>query len=552
MPTIPSTKPEIESATDVNWSTAVERERLIASLSKTDRVRRADVDAVARCLSLSRAMVYRLLARYRQAPRTSSLLADAPGRKHGSFALDDRVEAVVARSIKTFFLSRERPSVTALHRVICAECRKLELKAPSYTAVRARTRATDLKELVQHRVGSKAARDRFRPVSGKGLRPTRPLELFQIDHTLVDVIVVDEIDRRPIGRPWLTLVIDVATRMIAGYYLSFDHPSSTSVALALSRAVLPKETYLRNLGVIAEWPVSGLPEVVHLDNAKEFHARALERGCQEHGIRLEYRPPLRPHFGGHIERLIGSMMKAMRLLPGTTFTSAKERGEYDSEGNAVMTIRELEQWFAMQVTGAYHVGFHRGLGARPVDAWMHALDSTHASHPADPERFYIDFLPFERRLIRRDGIQMFRIHYWDNALSVLTGRSEQKFLIRYDPRDLSKVFVKGAGDDNGYLAVSYRDLKHPPVTLMEQRIALRELAKEKQRPITEDTIFSTIAGQRALVQRARHKTLTARRKAQQGPRSSLRSIPAIRTQPVADDTALSDEPVEPYAVELWE
>jgi putative transposase len=292
--------------------------------------------------------------------------------------------------------------------------------------------------------------------------------------------------------------------------------------------------------------------VVHLDNAKEFHARALERGCQEHGIRLEYRPPLRPHFGGHIERLIGSMMKAMRLLPGTTFTSAKERGEYDSEGNAVMTIRELEQWFAMQVTGAYHVGFHRGLGARPVDAWMQALDSTHASHPADPERFYIDFLPFERRLIRRDGIQMFRIHYWDNALSVLTGRSEQKFLIRYDPRDLSKVFVKGAGDDNGYLAVSYRDLKHPPVTLMEQRIALRELAKEKQRPITEDTIFSTIAGQRALVQRARHKTLTARRKAQQGPRSSLRSIPAIRTQPVADDTALSDEPVEPYAVELWE
>jgi putative transposase len=67
------------------------------------------------------------------------------------------------------------------------------------------------------------------------------LELFQIDHTPVDVIVVDEIDRHPIGRPWPTLVIDVATRMIADYYLSFDHSSSTSVALALSHAVLPKE-----------------------------------------------------------------------------------------------------------------------------------------------------------------------------------------------------------------------------------------------------------------------------------------------------------------------
>lgn len=90
--------------------------------------------------------------------------------------------------------------------------------------------------------------------------------------------------------------------------------------------MLPKEKYLGHLGVVAEWPVSGLPAVVHLDNAEEFHARALERGCQEHGIRLEYRPPLQPHFGGHIERLIGSLMKAIHLLPGTTFSFSERAG----------------------------------------------------------------------------------------------------------------------------------------------------------------------------------------------------------------------------------
>lgn len=146
----------------------------------------------------------------------------------------------------------------------------------------------------------------------------------------------------------------------------------------------------------------------------------------------------------------------------------KERGEYDSEGKAVMTLGELEMWLALQVTGAYHDAFHRGLGVRPIDAWQRRLDSTRVRHPADPERFYIDFLPFERRLIRRDGIQLFRIHYWDSALSVLAGRSDQKLLIRYDPRDLSKVYVKDAGSD-GYLAVPYRDLSHPPIILMEQR-----------------------------------------------------------------------------------
>jgi hypothetical protein len=35
-------------------------------------------------------------------------------------------------------------------------------------------------------------------------------------------------------------------------------------------------------------------------------------------------------------------MNAMHLLPGTTFSSAKHRAEYNSEGKAAMTIGELE------------------------------------------------------------------------------------------------------------------------------------------------------------------------------------------------------------------
>jgi hypothetical protein len=35
-------------------------------------------------------------------------------------------------------------------------------------------------------------------------------------------------------------------------------------------------------------------------------------------------------FGGHIERLIGTQMGKLHLLPGTTFSSPPERGDYDS------------------------------------------------------------------------------------------------------------------------------------------------------------------------------------------------------------------------------
>jgi putative transposase len=85
------------------------------------------------------------------------------------------------------------------------QCNISGLTSPSYNTIRARVNAVDLKDLILHRVGPKAARDRFRPVSASSLRPERPLDLFQIDHTWMDIIVVDEVERakRTPARLWL-------------------------------------------------------------------------------------------------------------------------------------------------------------------------------------------------------------------------------------------------------------------------------------------------------------------------------------------------------------
>jgi putative transposase len=99
----------------------------------------------------------------------------------------------------------------------------------------------------------------------------------------MDIIVVDEVERKPLGRPWLTVVIDVATRMIAGYYLSFDHPSSSSVALALSRAVLPKDRHLERFNVTANWPSAAclLPSIWTM--RKSFMRALLREGVKNMG-----------------------------------------------------------------------------------------------------------------------------------------------------------------------------------------------------------------------------------------------------------------------------
>lgn len=156
--------------------------------------------------------------------------------------------------------------------------------------------ALDPREALSRRKGARHAQRKLARIVGH-LTEEQPLGLVQVDHTLADVTVVSAIDRQPLERPWLTLAIDVATRMVAGFHLSLEPPSAPSVALALSRTVLPKEAYLRDRGVDLPWPVSGLPQRLHLNNAKEFRSAALRRGTAQYGIEVHYRPPATPHWG---------------------------------------------------------------------------------------------------------------------------------------------------------------------------------------------------------------------------------------------------------------
>jgi hypothetical protein len=143
----------------------------------------------------------------------------------------------------------------------------------------------------------------------------------------VDVIVVDERDRLPIGRPCLSLAIDVATRTVPGFCVSLEPPSTISVALVLTHAVLPKDASLADRKLRIPWPVAGLPEALYLDNASEFHAEPLTRAAQEYGIRLEYRPRLKYEGRRTIdERLIfATILEQVKLVEAARCTARQRR-----------------------------------------------------------------------------------------------------------------------------------------------------------------------------------------------------------------------------------
>lgn len=533
---------------EIAWQKALAREAVIRPLAFLGTLSAADRALACRQLDLRPSRFYQLLGQFRRKPVTSSLLDETRGPEKGRRLLSPEQEAVVTHAIKETYCRPERPTITAVHDHVRLICRQRNLPVPSWKAVKVRIDQTDRQKLTKAREGAPTARQRFSAVVGE-YSAEHAMEIVQIDHTLVDLFVVDAVNRQPLQRPWLTLAIDIASRMVAGFYLSLEHPSSTSVALAIRHMVLPKTPWLAEQNMIGDWPVYGLPTTIHLDNAREFRGRALAWGVAEHGINLIHRPVARPHYGGHIERLIGTMMGAVHFLPGSTSSDIASRGDYDPQKHAVMTFDELERWLALEIVGRYHAEIHRALKVPPRLAWD---DAVHARHerlrlPYDEHRFVLDFLPFEERVIRRDGLHLFGLKYWDDVLSPWTGAPD-KMRVRYDPRDISCVFVDGPNGESW--PVRFADLGRPRITLGEHRQAVAALRARGLQSVDEGLIFETIEAQRQIVENAGRQTRSMRR----GVERQARALAATERHTIGttdDDDESEFLDLSPLSVEEW-
>ena len=456
------------------------------------------------------------------------------------------VEGIIEEHLTRYYLRRERPSLARVVTEIRSACLERRLQPPTRRTVQRRLDAMDAREVMKAREGAKAARQRFAPVTGRN-RSERPLDVVQIDHTPADIILVDSFERKPIGRPWVTLAIDIATRMVTGYHVSFEAPSRLSVALCLTRAVAPKAEFLADLECNAPWPAQGKPVSIHVDNGRDFRSHAFQSACAEWGINLVYRPPGSPHFGGHIERLIGTMMGAVHLLPGTTQSSVAAKGGYDAEANAAMTLREFDLWFALEIC-RYNNSIHSSLNCTPVAKWDALAGEMSGDIPFDMEVFRVSFLPSEQRQVRRDGIHLFDLRYWSDALAGYVGRRGGKVVVRYDPRDLSAVWVEL--DGGRCVEARYRNLEIPPVSLWEYREAMQKARAMGKVGTNELVLAELIRQQRQIEGESRALTKAERRSRERN--SSMKGLAADDRvseglRPV--DTGDTSRPM--FKVERW-
>lgn len=476
------------------------------------------IQEVASQLGVSSRQVYKLIKNYKKSGcNLLGLMIKKRLCGKDRSRLSQDTEVLIKDSLEEFYCNQQRFKASVVIEEIRRRCVVAGIKAPSPMTVRNRIKKIPKQVLVTSREGVQAAQG-FSPIVGASPATDYPLQRVQIDHTKVDLIIVDEIHREPIGRPYLTIAIDLYSRCITGFCLSLEPPNAVSVGLCLLHSVFDKEEWLSRLNIEGIWPIYGKPDLIYVDNAAEFHSEALARGCVFHGIKIEYRPIGTPHYGGVVERIIGTLMQLIHQIPGTTFSNIQEKGDYPSEKRAALTLKELEKWLGIAIVNYYHQKPHSHLSMPPVEQYRLGIVGTEGQkgrgHPPlifDKKAFLVDFLPIERRMLRRQGFVLDHIVYFSHTLTPwIHQRGIQQFTIRRDPRDLSRIYVLDV-KTNSYLEIPYRNLARPSITLWEHRAALNRLRQYGRKSVDENLIFKAIEEMRSLVKTSSDKSKRARR-----------------------------------------
>jgi len=470
---------ELSSVDEADWQTAEERFATIRPLLGDVRRTRESVAIRAQAAKVHTATVYHWLKLYERTGRVSALLPTRHNGGRGKSRLSEEVEAIINDTLENYYLKQQKPSAQKTCLEVIRLCRQARLKPPHPNTIRQRIASLSEELKMKRRRGAKAAREKFEPAAGAFPGADWPLAYVQIDHTMLDII-------------------------------------STP------------------------WPCWGLMGTLHADNAGEFRGQMLKRACAEYGINLEWRPVAKPNYGAHIERLLGTVLKEIHSLPGTTFSGPKEKGAYNSEKEAAMTLSELEEWLAVFITQVYHQRVHSELRTSPIKRYEEGLIGTKdrpgiglPDRVSDEDRLRLDFMPHLERTIQPRGVVVDEIHYFSDVLRRFINaadpddpRYKRKFIFKRDPRDISVLYFYDP-DVKRYYSIPYRDTSRPALSIWELREATGRLKEEGRRDIDENLIFAAYARMRAAEEQAVRETKRARR----GGQRRLRHQHAVKPQP---------------------
>lgn len=423
----------------------------------------------------STSSVYRWHQRYIKA--NLNFLALIPkfyNRGGAGHRIDDAQLEIMERVVQEKYLTLQRKPIREIHYSLIAEIEKANksrasgntIKTPGYDTLRRYIKSLPAYDVDLARYGIEYTRKKYRS-SSVTPRPIYLLERVEIDHTPLDLFVIDEKSLMALGRPYVTWAIDGYSRQILGFYLSFAPPGIEAVFCCLKHMINNKNYVAERYPDIQnEWPVYGVPTELVVDNGLEFHAQELLRATAELQINYKFCPPRTPWFKPMVERSLRSLAEQFaHLMPGTAFARWFDRYGYDPIKEGVVTMDELVHALHIWIIDVYGHRYHRGLKTTPASAWQKGLEVS-SPHPFDTNRLNLVLSQQKHRILGHAGIEMNGLRY----------NSEEMLVLRKQFGDRIRVQVRFNADDLG-LVYAIHPVTHQatpvPCVIPEYAVGLR-------------------------------------------------------------------------------
>jgi len=288
---------------------------------------------------------------------------------HRVFSLPEEVQELIQINVDQLYFTRTPCSKTELtDAIICAISASNESRSP-YHQLPIPSRSTlyriitelDQYETDLHQQGYRLAIKRQK-WSKKCPQPLERFDLVEGDTHELDVETCDQ-KGHLIGRLFLTALIEVRSRMIVGWDLSYNPPCAEKTLRALKHSLLSENLY------------GGLARRYRVDNGGEFVNARLKSTLQDLGSDVTYCEPGNPDQKPHIESFFKTWTTSIvHCMRGTTFSGPNP---YDSEKNAIYTLKDVKKCFQNWLESVYHSSFHSGLGMSPREAWDEDQANSH-------------------------------------------------------------------------------------------------------------------------------------------------------------------------------
>jgi transposase InsO family protein len=384
-----------------------------------------------------------------------------------------------------------------------------------------------------------------------------PLQYVFADHYLLDVFTVDEETRSKPYRLWLTVLIDVFTRAILGFFLSPDGPCIESIQGALRHAIWPKGS-LEHLGIPRPYLPYGMPQQLSLDNAWAHHSHSLEHLVQRlsaegkyNAMELVFRPPYKARYGALVERFFGNFSAKIRQLLTGAIQSYEPRDRQNAVKYACFLFHDIERFLYQTITEYHHSPHSELNGMTPHQKWEEGTQYLPLLVPpldTERERMFWRMEPSTRQISSK-GIHAFAMTYWSPELDNLerVNRQGQKieYSFNYDPDDLRCIALFR---DGMYLCDLYaKELRLPDGSYQRISVKERELAKTlaQEKSGSSQDWLAYLDELRGVTDARRRERDEAQRSRQQNAPNTSRQQRASTQPASAADAALQQQRDQP-------